>query len=114
MAQFHDKLSDALIDFVRQQSVFFTASAAAEGRINCSPKGLDTLRVLNDRTVAYLDLTGSGAETAAHLRAGGRMTMMFCSFGERPLILRLYGCGEVVRPHDPAWADLIGHFEQSL
>ena len=59
MAQFHEKLSESLIDFIRQQSVFFVASAA-EGRINCSPKGLDTLRVLNDHTVAYLDLTGSG------------------------------------------------------
>jgi hypothetical protein len=114
MAQFNEKLSDALIDFIRQQSVFFTATAAADGRINCSPKGLDTLRVLNDHTVAYLDLTGSGAETAAHVLADGRLTIMFCSFGDKPLILRLYGRGEVVRPTDPAWADLIGHFEQSL
>src|SRR3954454_12645875 len=114
MAQFHDKLSDALINFIRQQSVFFTASGAAEGRINCSPKGLDTLRVLNDHTVAYLDLTGSGAETAAHVRADGRLTIMFCSFGDKPLILRLYGRGEVVRPTDAAWTDLIPHFEQFL
>jgi hypothetical protein len=114
MAQFHEKLSDTLIHFIRQQSVFFVATAPKDGRINCSPKGLDTLRVLNDHTVAYLDLTGSGAETAAHVINDGRLTMMFCSFGERPLILRLYGRGEVVRPGDPAWADLIPHFQQFL
>jgi hypothetical protein len=114
MAQFHEKLSDALIDFIRQQPVFFVATAPKEGRISCSPKGLDTLRVLNDHTVAYLDLTGSGAETAAHVLNDGRLTIMFCSFGERPLILRLYGRGEIVRPGDPAWADLIPHFEQFL
>src|SRR5213593_445201 len=114
MAQFHDKLSDSLIGFIRQQSVFFVATAAAQGRINCSPKGLDTLRILDDRTIAYLDLTGSGAETAAHIINGGRITIMFCSFGEKPLILRLYERGEVVRPTDTTWADLIHHFTPSL
>jgi hypothetical protein len=112
MAQFYETLSPAHVDFIRAQPVFFVASAAKSGRVNCSPKGMDTLRVLNERTVAYLDLTGSGAETSAHLLHDGRLTMMFCSFGEKPLILRLYGRGEAVRPVDPAWADLIRHFDE--
>jgi hypothetical protein len=114
VAQFYEQLNEKLIDFIRQQHVYFVASAASKGRVNCSPKGMDTLRVLNEKNVAYLDLTGSGAETAAHIRADGRLTMMFCSFGERPLILRLYGRGEIVRPTDPAWGDLKPHFPEIL
>jgi hypothetical protein len=110
VAQFYEQLDQRLIDFIRQQHVFFVASAARDGRVNCSPKGMDTLRVLNGKTVAYLDLTGSGAETAAHVRADGRLTMMFCSFGEKPLVLRLYGRGEIARPNDPAWDDLKPNF----
>jgi hypothetical protein len=112
MAQFYESIQAPHADFIRQQPVFFVASAAKVGRVNCSPKGMDTLRVLNDVTVAYLDLTGSGAETSAHLLHEGRLTIMFCSFGEKPLILRLYGRGEAVRPVDPAWADLVGHFDE--
>jgi hypothetical protein len=112
MAQFYESIPPNLVEFIRQQPVFFVATAAKDGRINCSPKGMDTLRVLNDRTVAYLDLTGSGAETSAHVRHDGRLTTMFCSFGDKPLILRLYGRGEVVRPTDAAWGDLIAHFDQ--
>jgi hypothetical protein len=114
MAQFYEQLNDKLVDFIRQQPVFFVASAASGGRVNCSPKGMDTLRVFNEKTVAYLDLTGSGAETAAHVRHDGRLTMMFCSFGEKPLVLRLYGRGEIVRPIDPAWADLKPNFPDIL
>jgi hypothetical protein len=114
VAQFYEQLNDKLIDFIRQQHVFFVASAANKGRVNCSPKGMDTLRVLNEKTVAYLDLTGSGAETAAHVRHDGRLTMMFCSFGEKPLILRLYGRGEIVLPTDAAWADLKSNFPDIL
>lgn len=114
MAQFYEQLNDKLVDFIRQQHVFFVASGAKEGRVNCSPKGMDTLRVLNESTVAYLDLTGSGAETAAHVRHDGRLTMMFCSFGEKPLILRLYGRGEIVLPTDAAWADLKPKFPDIL
>lgn len=110
MAQFFDSLNPALIDFIRVQPIFFVATAAAGGRINCSPKGMDTLRVLDDHAVAYLDITGSGNETAAHIRHDGRITFMFCSFGEEPLILRLYGRGEVVRPGEPRWDDLLLHF----
>lgn len=110
MAQFFESISPALSDFIQRQPVFFVASVARQGRINLSPKGLDSLRVLNERTVAYLDITGSGSETSAHILDDGRLTMMFCSFDERPKILRLYGRGEVIRPSDPKWGDLIAHF----
>ena len=110
MAKFFSELDDSLRSFIGGQKLFFTATAAGEGRINLSPKGMDTFRCLDPRTVAYLDLTGSGNETAAHLRADGRMTVMFCSFSEQPLILRLYGRGRVVRPADAEWDGLRGRF----
>src|SRR5262245_6128023 len=110
MANFLTKLDDKLIAFIREQHLFFVATAAGTGRINLSPKGMDTFRVLSPALVGYLDLTGSGAETAAHVIADGRITVMFCSFGEKPLILRLYGRGEVVRPDDSRWADLLKEF----
>jgi hypothetical protein len=79
--------------FIAEQHIFFTASAAATGRVNISPRGADAFRVLDPNTVAYLDQTGSGNETAAHLRASGRLTIMFCAFENVPMILRLYGQG---------------------
>jgi hypothetical protein len=112
MAQFAESLNAKLIAFIREQPVFFVATAAGEGRINCSPKGMDTLRVLNEKTVAYLDLTGSGSETSAHILSDGRLTIMFCGFDEKPLILRLYGRGEIVHENSPKWPDLIAHFTQ--
>ena len=78
--------------------------------MNLSPKGLDTFRVLDPSTVAYLDLTGSGAETIAHLRQNGRITFMFCAFEGPPRILRLFGAGEAVHPGDPEWDELAGRF----
>jgi Pyridoxamine 5'-phosphate oxidase len=80
-------------DFIAKQRIFFTATATTASRVNISPRPTDALRVLDERTVAYLDLTGSGSETAAHLRADGRITLMFCAFEEPPNILRLYGRG---------------------
>jgi Pyridoxamine 5'-phosphate oxidase len=80
-------------DFVARQRIFFTASATATSRVNVSPRPTDALRVLDERTVAFLDLTGSGSETSAHLRADGRITLMFCALDEPPSILRLYGRG---------------------
>ena len=97
MGKFYTEITPELRDFIAEQQMFFTATAAATGRINLSPKGVDTFRYLNAHTVAYLDLTGSGNETAALLAADGRMTIMFCSFVGRPWILRLYGKGEVVQ-----------------
>jgi hypothetical protein len=111
MARFYDRLIPDLSDFIRRQHLFFTASAASSGRINLSPKGMNTFRILSDDTVAYLDLTGSGNETAAHILHDGRLTIMFCSFDEKPMILRLYGHGRIIRPRDAAWTDLIGKFE---
>jgi hypothetical protein len=112
MARFYDKLTPELRDFIARQHVFFVATAAKNGRINLSPKGMNTFRVLDDGRVAYLDLTGSGNETAGHLHHDGRLTIMLCSFDEKPLILRLYGRGHSVRPQDPAWPELIVHFTQ--
>ncbi len=110
MAKFYPSLSPELSAFIRAQHIFFTASAAPNGRINLSPKGLQSLRVIDAKQVAYLDLTGSGAETAAHIKADGRLTLMFCSFEGAPLILRLYGKGRLVRPQDAQWESLHGLF----
>jgi len=107
-----DSLSPALTDAVRAAPLFFVATAplAADGHVNVSPKGGDTLRVLDAHTVAYLDLTGSGAETAAHLRENGRITLMVCAFSGPPQIVRLYGRGEVVRPGDDGFEALAALF----
>jgi hypothetical protein len=110
MAKFYFQLDDALQSFICEQKIFFTATAPIEGRINLSPKGMDTFRCLDNKTVAYLDLTGSGNETAAHLIENGRMTIMFCSFSEKPLILRLYGQGRAVRRRDEEWQNLHAQF----
>jgi len=110
MSKFYAELTDDLCDFIARQHLFFTATAAGEGRINLSPKGMDSFRCLDHRTVAYFDVTGSGNETAAHLRSDGRITVMFCSFDTQPIILRLYGRGRVIRPRDSEWHDLAGHF----
>jgi hypothetical protein len=113
MAKFYTRLDGQLQTFIGEQKVFFTATAPGEGRINLSPKGMDTFRCLDEgRRVAYLDLTGSGNETAAHLSENGRMTVMFCSFTEQPLILRVYGRGRVVRPGDAEWSELRPHFTE--
>lgn len=106
MAKLYSELDDTLRQFIANQHVFFAASAPEQGRINISPKGLDSFRVITNRRVAYLDLTGSENETAAHLAENGRLTLMFCSFAERPLILRLYGKGMVVHLRDANWSEL--------
>jgi Pyridoxamine 5'-phosphate oxidase len=110
MAKFYTELDDSLREFIAAQHIYFNATAPIKGRINISPKGLDTFRILSDRCVAYLDLTGSECETAAHIAENGRLTLMFCSFDEKPLILRLYGKGRVVRQHDAQWKELRDHF----
>ncbi len=110
MAKFYPALTEDLMDFIRAQHLFFTASATAEGRINLSPKGLQTFSILSPTRVAYLDLTGSGAETAAHLLSDGRLTLMFCSLEDAPLILRLYGQGTLLRPTDEGWEVLYPNF----
>jgi hypothetical protein len=110
MAKFYDALNAKLKAFIEAQQMFFVATAPNDGRINLSPKGMDTFRILDDRSVGYLDLTGSGAETAAHLRENGRLTIMFCSFTEASKILRLYGRGQVIRPGGPQWDRFHGRF----
>ena len=111
MADFYDALDEKLIDFIEQQHFFVTGSAAEGARVNVSPKGMDTFRVIDNNTVGYLDMIGSGNETSAHIENDGRLTIMMCSFDSRCWILRLYGRGEVIRPMDPRWDDYIQHFE---
>ena len=111
MGKMYDRLEDKLVKFIEEQHLYFVATATADGRINLSPKGVDTFRCIDDHTVAYLDLTGSGSETSAHLHADGRITLMFCSFTAKPLIMRLYGRGRVVRPADKEWSDWIHRFD---
>jgi hypothetical protein len=94
-------------EFIGRQRIFFAASAAPNARVNVSPRGTDAFAVIDERAVAYLDRTGSGNETAAHLKADGRLTIMFCAFDGPPNILRLYGRGEVLRRGAPGYAALL-------
>jgi hypothetical protein len=96
--------------FIGQQHMYFVGTAGAEGYINVSPKGMDSFHIIDDTTVAWLNLTGSGNETAAHVLENGRMTVMFCSFDKQPLILRLYGRAEVFHPRDDRWRELAALF----
>jgi hypothetical protein len=103
-----------LAAFIERQKVFFVATAplAADGHVNLSPKGLDTFRLLSPSRAAYLDLTGSGNETAAHVAENERITLMFCAFEGSPMILRLYGRGRVVLPGTGAWEELAAGFPE--
>lgn len=111
MSEWFDELDDKHIAMLGAQPVFFVATAAAEGRINLSPKGYDSLRVLSPTRLAWLDLGGSGNETHAHLAADGRITLMVCNFQQPALILRVYGRGRAVLPQDAGWEALAKHFE---
>ena len=108
--EFFGSINDDHRAFIARQPVFFVATAAFDARINCSPKGMDSFRVLDDATVAYLDLGGSGNETQAHLAADGRITIMFCAFDNPALILRIYGQGRAVLPQDAGFDELSPHF----
>jgi hypothetical protein len=103
-------LNDRLTDFIIRQQIFFVATAAADGRINLSPKGMDSLRIVTPNQVVWLNLTGSGNETAAHLLENDRMTLMFCAFAGDPKILRLYGHASCHYPDSPQWEAHIGRF----
>ena len=111
MATQYDGLSEDHIAFVRAQQLFFTATAAPEGRVNLSPKGMDSLRVVGANKILWLNYTGSGNETAAHLRLSDRMTLMWCSFGARALILRAYGHARAVHQDDNDWDKLAAPFD---
>lgn len=108
--EFFSALNDDHRAFIAKQPVFFVATAAPGARINLSPKGMDAFRVLDDATVAYLDLMGSGNETNAHLLADGQITIMFCAFNRPALIMRLYGHGVAVLPQDERWVALAAQF----
>ncbi len=115
MADFTDALTDKHIAFIERQPMFFTATAAADGRINLSPKGYaDSFRILSESRVAWLDLGGSGNETHAHLAADqkdrGRITLMFCAFDRPAWILRIYGRGRAILPQDAGWGAIAAHF----
>jgi hypothetical protein len=112
MGKLFDQIDQRLEEFIRAQRMFFvsTAPLSAAGHVNLSPKGLDTLRVLDPQTIAYLDHVGSGAETIAHLRENGRIVVMLCAFDGPPRIVRCYGRGTVLEPQDPEFDRLRGLF----
>ena len=96
--------------FIEAQHMFFVATAAPDGRVNLSPKGMDSLRILSDQRVAWINVSGSGNETAAHVQAAPRMTLMFCAFEGDALILRLYGAARMTQWHEPGWAEAAAPF----
>lgn len=108
MGKLYDEITPELADWLGRQRVFFVATAplAADGLVNCSPKGMDTFRIFSPREVAYLDLTGSGIETVAHLRENGRIVFTFCAFEGPPKIVRMHGTGEVVAAGSPEFEKL--------
>lgn len=110
MAEKFESLSEKHIEFIQAQHLFFVGTAGAEGYVNVSPKGMDSLRIIDSTRVAWLNLTGSGNESAAHVLENGRMTVMFCSFDKQPLIMRLYGQASVVHPRDDDWQQLLDLF----
>ncbi len=111
MAQMYTELSERHQQFIAAQKLFFVATATADSRINLSPKGMDSMRVLDANRVAWLNVTGSGNETAAHIPVDPRMTLMFCAFDGAPLILRLYGKARVVHQKDADWPSLYSRFK---
>lgn len=110
MAERFAELSQQHRDFIADQHLYFVGTAAAEGHVNVSPKGTDTFRIIDASTVAWMNLTGSGNETAAHLLENSRMTVMFCSFDRQPLILRLYGQARTIHARDAEWPALSALF----
>ncbi len=110
MSEIFSELSPKHIKFIGKQQIFFVATAGSEGFVNVSPKGMDSLRVVTEKQVVWLNLTGSGNETAAHVLENKRMTVMFCSFEKEPLIMRLYGNAEVIHPPDQNWNNYIELF----
>jgi len=114
MAKQYDSLSPELNEFITNQKMFFVATALENGKVNLSPKGTDSFRILGPNRVLWLNLTGSGNETAAHLLKSNRITLMFCSFEQKPLILRLYGTAKTYHPKDDEWDNFINMFPEQL
>lgn len=113
MSKFYTKITPRLQKFIKNQKIFFVATAPISGRINLSPKGMDSFKVLSENRVLWLNVTGSGNETAAHLSENKRITIMFCSFEKVPNILRLYGKGTEIKPNDENWSDIISLFPET-
>ena len=116
MGKTYVELDERLAAFIAKQHLFFVATApsSVDGHVNVSPKGHDSLRILDGRRVAYLDYPGSGIETVAHVKENGRIVLMLCSFSGAPNILRLYGKGRVIEPHEPDFEALLAHFEARM
>ena len=110
MGKQFEKLDEDQKKFITEQKIFFVGTAASAGRVNISPKGMDTFRVINNSKIVWLNLTGSGNETAAHLLKDNRMTIMFCAFEGKPLILRLYGSASIYHQSDSAYKEYISLF----
>lgn len=113
MGKISTKITKRTQQFIEAQKVFFVTTAPKNGRINLSPKGMDSFRVLNENRVLWLNVTGSGNETAAHLLEDNRITIMFCAFEGAPNILRLYGKGKEIKPKDAEWSELISLFPET-
>ena len=111
MAKSYNSLNNDLKQFIKEQKIFFVASAAKTGNVNLSPKGYDSLRIIDDSLICYLDYPGSGNETANHMMEDGRVTMMFCSFTKNPLIMKIYGKGEPLRPDDERFPEYLELFD---
>ncbi|MBX2837607.1 MAG: pyridoxamine 5'-phosphate oxidase family protein [Gammaproteobacteria bacterium] len=105
-----DHLNNTFVKFIQKQPLFFVATADVDGRVNLSPKGLDSLRIVNNKELHWLSVSGSGNETAAHVQATGRMTLMFCAFEGDAMILRVYGQASVTHPGDQQWEALYEQF----
>jgi Pyridoxamine 5'-phosphate oxidase len=110
MGKQYEALSERLIQFIAEQKIFFVGTATGDSRVNLSPKGMDSFRVLNNSRAIWLNVTGSGNESSAHVQQDPRMTIMFCAFEGPPLILRLYGTARVIHQYDGDWEELFAHF----
>ena len=112
MSKKFNELSVKHIEFIEQQKIFFVGTAAANGTVNISPKGYGSLKVLSPNRIIWLNVTGSGNETSAHVQINPRMTIMFTSFDGSPVTLRIYGKAQVIHKLDEEWGDLNSHFDQ--
>ena len=113
MSKFYTKITNRLQKFIETQKIFFVATAPNSGRINLSPKGMDSFKVMHENRVLWLNVTGSGNETAAHLLENQRITIMFCSFEKTPNILRLYGKGKEIKQKDEGWNEVVSLFPET-
>jgi hypothetical protein len=113
MGKKYPEINEKHQSFIKQQKMYFVATAPTEGRINLSPKGIDSLQVMSENRVVWLNLTGSGNETAAHLLEDNRMTIMFCAFEGDPKILRLYGHARAIHQRDSEWEELLALFPET-